>query len=138
MFLDSSGMVKLYRSESGSRDVAMRLSQAEELGVSALSLTEVISALCRWRRENVLDGAQYRETKRQFQADWKDATVVELTAAVYGRAVHLLENWTLRSSDALQTACAIEWGADLFVSADSRQCTAARGAGLKVELLTVG
>jgi predicted nucleic acid-binding protein len=35
--------------------------------------------------------------------------------------------------DALHIACAIEWGADVFLSADARQLAAARRAGLKTK-----
>jgi predicted nucleic acid-binding protein len=49
--------------------------------------------------------------------------------------VELLERWPLGSSDALHIACAAEWSAQLFVSADGRQCRAARAYGLRVEEL---
>jgi predicted nucleic acid-binding protein len=38
-----------------------------------------------------------------------------------------------RRMDALHIACAIEWGADVFLSADARQLAAARRAGLKTK-----
>jgi predicted nucleic acid-binding protein len=35
--------------------------------------------------------------------------------------------------DALHIACALEWGAEVFVSADARQLAAARRAGLRTK-----
>jgi predicted nucleic acid-binding protein len=36
--------------------------------------------------------------------------------------------------DALHVACAMQWGAELFVSADARQVAAAKKAGLRTKL----
>jgi len=35
--------------------------------------------------------------------------------------------------DALHIACALEWGAELFVSSDQQQLRAAKRAGLKIQ-----
>ena len=92
----------------------------------------MVSALCRLRRERKLLPPQYLDAKRALLADFEDASVTHVTDEVMARAVELLERWTLRSSDALQVASAAEWAAELFVSADDRQCVAARGYGLHV------
>ena len=55
------------------------------------------------------------------------------TEEVIAHGVALLEQFSLRSADALHIACASEWATDLFVSADDRQCKAARRRGLRVE-----
>ena len=39
----------------------------------------------------------------------------------------------LRGMDALHIACAVEWGAELFVSSDKAQLAAAKKAGLSVK-----
>jgi hypothetical protein len=46
--------------------------------------------------------------------------------------ISLLEEHPLRAMDALHLACALSYQADSFVSADHRQLSAARKAGLKV------
>jgi len=76
--------------------------------------------------------SQYLNAKRALLADIEDCSVTDVTDQVMARAVELLEHWPLRSSDSLQVASAAEWTADLFVSADARQCAAARGYGLHV------
>jgi len=135
VFLDSSALAKRYAQETGSDRVEEILLAASSLGLSVMSAPEVISALCRRRRERKLSPAQYLQAKRALFEDIADASLVNLTDAVVARAVELLERWTLRSADAVQVGSAAEWQADLFVSADTQQCAAARGYGLQVEEL---
>lgn len=138
LFFDSSALAKRYIREQGSERVADLMSGASSLGLSVVCLSEVISALCRRRREKKLSHKQYLTTKQTLFEDAEDANIVSITDEVVARAVHLLERWPLRSADSIQVASAVEWSADLFVSADARQCTAARGYGLEVEELPAG
>lgn len=135
VFLDSSALAKRYIEESDSDRVQEILSVASSLGVSVLCLPEVISALCRRRRERKLSVQQYATARKALLADIADATVVYLTDKVVARAVDVLEKWPVRPSDSLHVASAGEWSADLFVSADRQQCLAAAGCGLRVEQL---
>jgi hypothetical protein len=138
VFFDSSALAKRYIQETGSDRVEAILSSASALGVSIICLSEVISALCRRRREGELSGPQYLKAKQALFSDIEDASVVAITDQVVARAVELLERWPLRSSDSLHVACATEWSAQLFVSADGRQCAAAKAYGLRVEELKLG
>lgn len=67
--------------------------------------------------------------------DIHDAIVLQITSAVVSHSVSLLENNTLRAMDALHIACAMEWQADLFATADTRQLNAAQNAGLLTEYI---
>ena len=138
IFFDSSALAKRYVQEPGSDRVEEILFGASSLGVSMICLSEVISALCRRRRERRLSKQQYLRAKQALFQDLEDSSIVGVTEAIVAHAVQLLERWPLRSSDSLQVASAAEWSADLFVSADERQCAAARGYGLQVEALPVG
>ena len=138
VFLDSSALAKRYVQEPGSDRLEEILSSASSLGVSVICLSEVVSALCRRRREKKLSPQEYLKAKQALLEDIEDASVVNITDQVVARAVELLERWPLRSSDALHLASAAEWSADLFVSADERQCAAARRYALQVEQLPVG
>lgn len=138
VFLDSSALAKRYVQEAASDRLAEILSSASGLGVSVICVSEVVSALCRRRRERNLSAQEYAKAKHALFEDIGDASVVNITDQVVARAVELLERWPLRSSDALHIASAAEWSADLFVSADERQCAAARRYGLQVEQLPVG
>jgi len=135
LFLDSSAFAKRYVQEVGSDRVEELLVSASSLGISILCVSEVVSALCRRRREKGLSQQQYLKAKQALFEDVEDSSVVNLTNPLLARAVELLQRWPLRSSDSLHVASAAEWAADLFVSADQKQCVAARGCGLHVEQL---
>jgi predicted nucleic acid-binding protein len=64
--------------------------------------------------------------------DAEDMAVCLVTAEVVRAAVRLLEDDGLRPLDALHLGTALEWGAELFVTADRRQAAAARRAGMAV------
>jgi hypothetical protein len=108
------------------------------LGVSVICVSEVVSALCRRRRESKLSPRDYAKAKQALFEDIEEASVVSVTDKIVARAVELLERWPLRFFDALHVASAAEWSAELFVCADEKQCTAAHGYGLQVERLPVG
>ena len=137
VFMDSSALAKRYINEPGSAQVEEIFSTASSVAVSVICLPEIISGLSRLRREGRLSPRQYSESKRALIQDVEDSVIIPITEQVIARAVELLERWPLRSSDALHVACAAEWGADLFASADSRQCKAAHSYGLRVESLGV-
>ena len=137
VFLDSSALAKRYINESGSDRVERIFSAASSVGLSVICLPEVVSGLCRLRREGKLSNRQYTKNKQALIQDVEDSVIIHITVEVVAQAVKLLEHWALRSSDALHVACAAEWGADLFVSADERQSKAARGCGLRVDTLGV-
>ena len=133
VFLDASALAKRYIEEQGSDRVEAVLAGTDALGLSVLCLPEVISALCRRRHEESITGAQYNLAKQSLMVDIRDADIINLTAAVLGRAIDILENHHLRAMDALHIASALEWEAELFVSADSRQIESAPSAGLDAQ-----
>ena len=135
MFFDSSALAKRYIEDKGSDRVEVILSSASTLAVSVICVPEVISALCRRRREHKLQAEEYRNVKSSVLADIDDCTVIGMTEELIARAVALLEVFSLRSADALHVASAGVWAADLFVSADERQCKAARAHGLRIEAI---
>jgi len=132
LFADSSALAKRYVADEKSDEFDQLLQSATSLTVSVLCLPEVISALCRRRRERVLTTAQYAAAKGALESDLADATVIQITDEVTLSCIQLLETNSLRSSDAIQIASALAWRSDMFVSADARQCAAARASGLSV------
>ena len=137
VFFDSSALAKRYVEEKGSDQVQAILSSASALAVSVICIPEIVSALCRRRRERKVSIQEYQKAKASLLSDIDDATVIGMTEEVIAQAVALLEQFPLRSADALHIACASEWSTDLFVSADDRQCKAARTRGLRVGAITV-
>ena len=132
LFADSSALAKRYIADEKSEEFDSLLQRASSLTVSVLCMPEIVSALCRRRRERTLTSAQYITARNALEADLADATVIQITDEVTVSCVRLLETSPLRSSDALQIASALAWHADVFVSADQKQCAAAKASGLEV------
>lgn len=132
VFLDSSALAKRYIRETGSEEVEKLCREAEDIAVSVVCFAEIISALCRLRRERGLREDHYEDIKKRLLAELEDLTLCEVAPQVIKRAVALLEAYSLRTLDALQLASAVEMKAETFVSADARQIKAARQEGLDV------
>jgi hypothetical protein len=133
--IDSSSFAKRYVQEDGSDQLDRLLEKASELAFCVILVPEIVSGLNRRLREQVLTVADYRAVKKQLLDDVRDATVLQLTPSVISRSVKLLESNVLRALDALHVACAFEWQADLFVTSDRRQFTAAKNTGLQSDFI---
>ena len=133
--IDSSSFAKRYVQEDGSDQLDRLLEKASELAFCVILVPEIVSGLNRRLREQVLTIADYRAVKKQLLDDVRDATVLQLTPSVISRSVKLLESNVLRALDALHVACAFEWQADLFVTSDRRQFTAAENTGLQSDFI---
>lgn len=131
-FFDSSGLAKRYIEEPGSSRVQEILEEATSLGLSAICITEIVSALCRRKREGSISHQQYQEAQASLLNEAADSFVVNLTQEILLGTIALLEKSILRAMDAIPIACALEWKADLFVSSDEKQLLAAKKAGLKI------
>jgi len=132
-FFDASTFAKRYVEENGSQLVDDICQEASELSLSVLCVPEIISALNRRIREKRLSREDYIAVKQSLSDDVRDAVIINLTPEVIATSTSLLEASPLRAMDALHIACALESGADLFVSSDKKQITAARKAGLETK-----
>jgi predicted nucleic acid-binding protein len=132
-FFDSSAFAKRYVEEAGSQSVDDLCYNATEISVSVICVPEIISAVNRRLREKKLSYQDYVSIKQHLSDDVRDAIIVNLTPEVIMASTKLLEASPLRAIDALHVACALVWGAQLFVSSDKQQLKAAKKAGLKVK-----
>lgn len=132
-FFDSSAFAKRYVEEEGSDTVEQLCGKATALALSVICVPEIISALNRRVREGSLSRSQYREVKACLSAEVADATIVNLVPDVVADAISVLEANPVRAMDALHVACALQWNAELFVSSDERQLSAARKAKLRTK-----
>ena len=138
VFFDSSALVKRHIAEPGTPEVLAWLGRADDVVIGILAVPEVISAFARLRREGKMSAEEYRVRKQRLVLDSEKATVVELGPDILERAVVCLEQASLRASDAIHVATALVAGVERFVSADRRQCRAARAMGLTVEDVSEG
>ena len=132
VFLDTSAFAKRYVTEQGSDKLMALCQQADSLVVSVICLPELISTLSRLVREKKLAKADYRKLKGEAMGDLADVDICQITSGILVSVVLLLESHPLRAMDALHVACALAVEPDIFVSADHRQLSAARKAGLKI------
>lgn len=132
-FFDTSAFAKRYVREQGSDAVLQFCNNASEISLAGIAIPEIISAFCRLLRENKITPAQYKQLKSALLSDIEDIAVCDTTPQVISQAIQSLETNVLRGMDAIHIACAVAIKADLFVSADVRQCEAAMKAGLNVE-----
>jgi predicted nucleic acid-binding protein len=134
-FFDSSSFAKRYIEEKGSLLVDNICQDASELSISVICIPEIISALNRRVRERSLSQKDYHIIKRALSDDVRDILIINLTEEVISTSTKLLETHNLRAMDALHIACALEWGAVLFVSSDNKQILAAGHAGLRTKFV---
>lgn len=132
VYFDTSAFAKRYIDEAGTADVLAWCEQASELALSVIAIPELISALCRLRREGRMTHPQYQGVKRALMSDIADALLCDTTPQVIQHAVIALENYALRGMDAIHLGAALACAAEVFVSADARQCRAAEAFGLQV------
>ncbi len=132
IFLDSSALAKRYIQESGTQQVNELFIQADEIFVSLIALPEVISAMTRNKTEKKMTLEQFNERKNQLILDFQDFNVCDLTPQVIKRTLSFIENYSLRTLDAIHLASAMETKIELFVSADTRQLKAAQAVKIKV------
>jgi predicted nucleic acid-binding protein len=121
--------------EPGSDEFNRTVEGREDLLVSDLAVTEIVSALSRRLRQGVLT----REVARRVQhaivgrLDGGVYRRVELTPDVHRRAEHFLLSLTetpLRAADAIHLALATSARAASMASFDVRLAAAARAVGL--------
>ena len=134
-FFDSSSFAKRYIEEKGSQQVDNICQDASDLSISVICIPEIISALNRRVRERRLSPKDYHAIKRALSDDVRDALIINLTDEVISTSTKLLEKYTLRAMDALHISCALECGAELFVSSDKKQIHAAGQAGLQTKFV---
>lgn len=133
VFFDSSAFARRYiADEHGSEEVIGWCERADELALSVIAVPELIAAFCRLRRDARITVPQYRRLKDDFMADIADALICDATPQMLQHAVAALERHPLRGMDAIHLGAAVACAADMFVSADRRQCAAARAIGLAV------
>ena len=130
IYLDASALVKLYLPEPESDALDAALQGREDLVVSDLAVTEVVSALARRRREGEVSAQDLARLHRKILADL-DAEIfrrAHLLPEVHRQAERLLmsiDTIALRAADALHLALALASKAASIVTFDRRMAEAA-------------
>lgn len=136
-FVDTSAFAKLYLTEPDSRGFERWFADAMPVTISQLGVVELTSAPRKYARMGDLSTPAAADIERAFQADIGAGcmVVVELPPSTFHLARALLATHGergLRTLDALQLASALECGAVVFATADSRLAPVARASGLQL------
>lgn len=126
IYVDSSALLKLYFDESDSARAEGVLASDRDWITARHTAIEIRRNLAR-----ELEGSELAAARRQFDRDWSNLSVVELTAEVCDVAADLAEFTGARSLDALHLGAAkvVGGGALPIVTFDLRQAQAARSLG---------
>ena len=127
--------MKLYLPEPGSDEFNAVVEGRDDVLVSDLAVTEIVSALARRLRQGSLARDAVRRLQHAIIGRLDDGVFrrVELTRDVHRRAEHFLLSLTetpLRAADALHLALATSGRAASMASFDARLGAAARAIGL--------
>ena len=137
LYCDTSALLKLYLPEPGSDEFNDVVEGRDDLLVSDLAVTEIISAVARRLRQGSLTREIVRRLHQAVLGRLDEGVYqrVELTRDVHRRAEQLLLSRTdipLRGADALHLALATSARAASLASFDVRLAAAARAVGLAV------
>ena len=135
LYVDSSALAKLYLPEPESDAFDALLRGRRDLMISELSITEVLSAVARRKREGMLDSRSANQIKTALLADATRLRRLDLSPTVHRQAERLLLSTgtiPLRTLDALHISLAMSGGATSLVTFDLRMAEAANLHGLQV------
>ena len=137
LYCDASALAKLFAPEAGSDELNELLVGRDDVLVSDLGMTEVVSALARRAREGTLPAATAKLIHRRLLAIAAQGAFrrVELLAATHREAERLLlgsGRAPLRAADALHLALALGAGAGAMLTFDRAMARAALEQSLAV------
>ena len=137
LYCDSSALLKLYLPEAGSAEFNELIEGRDDVLVSDLAVTEIVSAAARRLHQKSLSREAVRRLQQAILARLDEGVYhrVELTRDVHRRAEHSLlasHATPLRAADALHLALAASASAASLATFDMRLSAAARAGGLAV------
>ena len=104
LYLDTSSLVILYVTESGSEVVRQLVGDSSVVATSVVAYAETRAALARLRREGMLTAAKLKSAKREFDEQWPTYLRLEATDSLCRAAGELVEKYSLRGFDSIHLA----------------------------------
>jgi uncharacterized protein len=106
LYLDTSALVKLYVTESGSTTVLTAVAHADLLATHLIAWVELRAALARKRALGEMDADRHAAIVADMEADWVRFNIVRVDEPLVFRAGELAERHSLRGYDAVHLAAA--------------------------------
>lgn len=137
IFWDASALLPIIADHERAEELSKLLENSENPMVWTLTDTEILSALCRLKRENQIDEENFQKFREIWKGLKESLSVIEDVDAVKGRAERILQTHPLKAADALQLSAALIGCMDEtthrgFVTLDSRLAEAARKEGFEI------
>jgi predicted nucleic acid-binding protein len=107
LYLDTSSLIKLYVPETESAAVKRLVDAAEVIATSRIAYAEATAAFARKRRERGVSPADYRTLMQDFDHDWENYFVVDVSDTLVKLGGLLAEKHALRGFDAIHLASAV-------------------------------
>ena len=104
LYLDTSSLVKLYVTETGSDAVRQLVRDASIVATSVVAYAEARAAFARLRRDRALTAARFGSVKRKFSEQWPTYLALEATEALCRSAGEFAERYGLRGFDSIHLA----------------------------------
>jgi predicted nucleic acid-binding protein len=102
--LDTSSLVKLYITETGTDVVRQLVEEASVVATSVVAYAETRAALSRLRRDGSLSTATLTSVKREFERQWPTYLTLDVTDRLCRAAGELAEQHALRGFDSIHLA----------------------------------
>jgi predicted nucleic acid-binding protein len=136
LYLDSSAIVKRYVDETGSALIRDAVEHAEVVGTTVISRAEVIAALRKAVRADVIGETEGEAAVRSFNRGWRDLVRTRITERLVKHASELARAHGLRGYDSVQLASAAAWQQAIgfgvtLATFDLRLWHAGRAVGLR-------
>lgn len=144
-FFDSSGLVKRYIVETGTKWVIglLKPSANNVIFIAPITGVEVVSAIARRRKSLTITQTNAQKAIFRFQRDFRRRFVKNnLMPQLIEEAMQIADKYEIRGYDAVQLASAIEFNRlrknsglspIIFISADNNLNSAAQIEGLQVD-----
>jgi len=135
LYLDTSGLVKLFIEEEGSDRVEAFAAEAADVVTSVIAYPEMLSALGRRRRDGSLSSGDFQTGLDAFKGKWKRLTRILVGEKICEDAGKLVVRHGLRGMDGIHLAAAMSirrahsGNAVHFLSFDRRLNAAAEKEG---------
>ena len=106
LYLDTSAVVKLYATESGSGAIRQAVAAAHDAATSLIAYAETRAAFARKYRMREIEGQELDRIKRQFDMDWQHFNQLPVEREIVRLAGDLAERFGLKGYDAVHLATA--------------------------------
>jgi predicted nucleic acid-binding protein len=131
-YVDTSTLMKVLIREPGSEAAREIWNRAQELASALLIIVEGHAALAAARRAGRLSAERQEQVRHELEVRLDELRLADVGHLLVERASELASTFGLRGYDAVHLSSAELVGADVFTSADTDLCGAARSMGFHV------